>query len=297
MPQLLRRVQAVRLDRSSNVPNIARGHSATNQEIRESALPAYDTYWQPSDMALRGEYLQEQRLASSTSSAPSRVSAASTPSSTIMEHTPMSLDTHAAGQSATPARSHSMPSSQEGPVQLQYPYPSTAIQSTSHQGVNQPSSALHAIDEGFVKMSFPLQTADHLLKREALRSVMLSPWKLNGQFEPNASLLLQFMRLDAAEGRWYCSFWKDGKICGCSCKKKDHAKGHIRSHLDLLPYVCSDNWCVCELSWIMKSRWPLIPKCLNCPTSGSGCGRRYPAIEPLQKHRKGKATCEDWYVE
>ncbi|CCA71451.1 hypothetical protein PIIN_05390 [Serendipita indica DSM 11827] len=232
-------------------------------------------------VAPREKWAQMPELVTS-SGIPSQVSASSTPSNTVTDHSYMSSNTNATGEPSAPASNHDMPGSQVGSIRLHHPSTLAANQTSSRPEVEQPPLVLHAIDEGFVKMSFPLHTTDHLLKREALRSVMISSWKLNNQFEPEASLLLQFMRHDTTEGRWYCSFWRDGKACPCSCKKKDHAKGHIRSHLDLLPE-----------SWHYYARPPLTPECLNSPTSSVGCGRRYPAIEPLQKHRKGKATCEN----
>jgi hypothetical protein len=95
--------------------------------------------------------------------------------------------------------------------------------------------------------SFPLDNDEHRIKREALNAVMQSSWKQNNEFEPEASLLLQFMSLNPTEGRWHCTFWKDGRPCDCSCKKRDHAKGHIRSHIDHLPFVCNSHWCVSRI--------------------------------------------------
>ena len=102
------------------------------------------------------------------------------------------------------------------------------------------SSTVHSDLEQY----FPLDNDDHRRKREALNTVMQSSWKQNNEFEPDASDLLQFMSLDPTEGRWHCTFWKDGHPCDCSCKKRDHAKGHIRSHIDLLPFVCNSRWYV-----------------------------------------------------
>jgi hypothetical protein len=95
---------------------------------------------------------------------------------------------------------------------------------------------------------FPLDNDEHRVKREALKAVIQSSWKQNNEFEPEASLLLQFMSLDPTEGRWHCTFWKDGGPCGCSCKKRDHAKGHIRSHIDHLPFVCNSHWYVSRIA-------------------------------------------------
>lgn len=96
----------------------------------------------------------------------------------------------------------------------------------------------------FLQESFPLENDDHRAKRKGLGVIMTSNWKHNNEFEPHESFLLQFLSYDSTQSRWFCLFWKRGKPCECSCKKKDHAKGHIRSHLDLLPFVCKGPWCV-----------------------------------------------------
>ncbi|KIM33477.1 hypothetical protein M408DRAFT_154922 [Serendipita vermifera MAFF 305830] len=127
-----------------------------------------------------------------------------------------------------------------------------------------------SISRSEVWKAFPLDNDDHKAKREALYAIMQSSWKQNNDFEPEASVLMQFMEWDPIEKRWHCKFWKGGKRCTCSCRKRDHGKGHIRSHLDLLPFVCDS----------------------QCPYSANGCGKRYPAVEPLQKHRKGKTDCD-----
>lgn len=108
-----------------------------------------------------------------------------------------------------------------------------------------PSSLTARLD---LLQSFPLDNDEHRIKRAALNVVMQSSWKQNNEFEPEASLLLQFMSLDPTEGRWHCTFWKDGRPCDCSCKKRDHAKGHIRSHIDHLPFVCNSHWCVLQIA-------------------------------------------------
>lgn len=104
------------------------------------------------------------------------------------------------------------------------------------------TSTSNTVDHSFVAQSFPLETREHLSLREALDEVMKAPWKINHELEPNGDVLLQFMRYD--DGRWRCLFWKDGRSCACSCKKKYHAKGHIRSHIFLFPFVCNEPWYV-----------------------------------------------------
>jgi hypothetical protein len=115
-----------------------------------------------------------------------------------------------------------------------------------HQQSSQLPSSLTAHSD--LLQSFPLDNDEHRIKREALNAVMQSSWKQNNEFEPEASFLLQFMSLDPTEGRWHCTFWKDGRPCDCSCKKRDHAKGHIRSHIDHLPFVCNSHWCVSQIA-------------------------------------------------
>jgi hypothetical protein len=100
------------------------------------------------------------------------------------------------------------------------------------------------VDHSFLRQSFPLDSEEHRKFRDALQIVMQSTWKRNNEFEPDGASLLQFMAHDDNEGRWHCLFWKEGRPCECSCKKKYHAKGHIRSHIDLLPFVCNERWCV-----------------------------------------------------
>lgn len=115
------------------------------------------------------------------------------------------------------------------------PSPSPSIASTSKR---------HPSYDDFETQSFPLNNEDHNTMREALRTVMRSHWKWKNEIEPNDAVLLQFMVHDDIDNRWYCLFWKGGKPCDCSCKKKYHARGHIRSHIDLLPYVCHQKWYV-----------------------------------------------------
>jgi hypothetical protein len=94
----------------------------------------------------------------------------------------------------------------------------------------------------FVEESFPTLDDDHFRKRVALYEVMNSDWKINNEMEPKEQLLLQFMTHDRQEGRWNCCFYELGKPCGKSFRPKDHAKGHIRTHLKHLPYACAQPW-------------------------------------------------------
>lgn len=101
-----------------------------------------------------------------------------------------------------------------------------------------------SVDHSFLRQAFPLDNEEHHKLRNALQEVMQSEWKQKNEFEPDGAALLQFMAHDDVEGRWYCLFWKEGAPCECSCRKKYHAKGHIRSHISLFPFVCLGPWCV-----------------------------------------------------
>lgn len=128
------------------------------------------------------------------------------------------------------------------------PGPHEEQPTASHLPRSGSASPSPAILQHFVDTSFPLQTYSHVQKREALAIVMTSPWKLMNVFEPSEDLLLQFTSYDQDQERWCCSFWKDGKPCESSCKKKDHAKGHIRVHIQHLPYACQEPWYVTRSS-------------------------------------------------
>ncbi|PVG03095.1 hypothetical protein CPB86DRAFT_494251 [Serendipita vermifera] len=139
----------------------------------------------------------------------------------------------------------------------------------SHSPTVQPvQDSAEALAE-FVRASFPSDTEDHAKKRRALKAVMTSQWRMRHAFEPDENALLQFMKHDRKRSRWFCSFWKDNRPCESSCRKKDHAKGHIRFHIQHFPYVCQR----------------------PCPRDGSNCGKRYSAAEPLSKHRNPRVQC------
>jgi hypothetical protein len=127
--------------------------------------------------------------------------------------------------------------------QLPSPPPYEASPS-SHSPISQPlRDSADALAE-FVRVSFPLDSEEHARKRRALKTVMKSQWKLRNAFEPDENALLQFMKHDRKRSRWFCSFWKDGRPCESSCRKKDHAKGHIRFHIHHFPFVCQSPWYV-----------------------------------------------------
>jgi len=95
---------------------------------------------------------------------------------------------------------------------------------------------------GFARTCFPLQNSSHRAKRRSLISIINSDWWIQNIFEPDERLLLQFMDYDKHEERWKCSFWEAGDPCQRSCKGKDHAKGHVRFHIQHLPYACEPPW-------------------------------------------------------
>ena len=98
----------------------------------------------------------------------------------------------------------------------------------------QPPALLLAVVElpQFVEASFP----EDPQRREALSIVMVAGWRVSHKMEPDENLLLQFASYDNQMERWNCQFWKDGKPCESSCKKKDHAKGHVSG---MLVRVCN----------------------------------------------------------
>lgn len=161
---------------------------------------------------------------------------------------------------------------------------------------NQPSSSstIPKVDNqvsNFIDQSFPPFITEHSQQRAALLEVMESEWKKRNAFEPDGETLLQFMRYDSIKKKWFCRFWKKGKRCTCSCKKKDHARGHIRAHIGLQPYACDGNWYVSETRCLNATLTTLVS-----PNGAGACNKRYPATEPLKKHRRGGVKCSKWLV-
>ena len=112
-----------------------------------------------------------------------------------------------------------------------------------------PSSVISDVDvepprhgEDFIQESFPRDDSEHEGLRAALTEVMNADWKRHHIKEPDEDLLLQFQQYDRTEGRWNCRFSKDGRLCDRSTSKKDHAKGHIRWHIDHRPFFCENPW-------------------------------------------------------
>lgn len=143
----------------------------------------------------------------------------------------------------------------------------------------------------FIDQSFPPFITEHSQQRAALLKVMESEWKKRNAFEPDGETLLQFMRYDSTQKKWLCTFWKKGKRCTCSCKKKDHARGHIRAHIGHQPYACDGNWYASKTRCLKATLTPLVS-----PNGAGACNKRYPAKEPLKKHCKGGVKCSKWSV-
>jgi hypothetical protein len=129
------------------------------------------------------------------------------------------------------------------------PYPTMIHQSLAgHYTQQMPSSAANRdrntqIDStSFALARFPLQNADHLQKRQSVVSIINSEWWIRNTIEPEERFLLQFMNYDTHEERWKCCFWEEGNPCQRSCKGKDHAKGHVRFHLQHFPFACEPPW-------------------------------------------------------
>ena len=119
-----------------------------------------------------------------------------------------------------------------------YPEPSP---STATSDIETESPIQHQ-EESFIWDSFPADTIEHEHLRNELRKIMKAGWKLRHEMEPDENHLLQFTYYDESEGRWSCLFSKEGKLCDCSTRKKDHCKGHIRCHIDHRPFYCGNPW-------------------------------------------------------
>ncbi|KIM32036.1 hypothetical protein M408DRAFT_242548 [Serendipita vermifera MAFF 305830] len=143
------------------------------------------------------------------------------------------------------------------------PLASSGISTNDRDALNDPISFIHT--------RFPLHNADHAQRRESLLLVINSDWWRLNLLEPDEGLLLQFMSYDTGEARWKCCFWEEGRPCPRSCKGKDHAKGHVRFHIQHSPFACEP----------------------PCPRTGAPCGKRYPTPGPLYKHRTPRAECPD----
>jgi hypothetical protein len=121
-----------------------------------------------------------------------------------------------------------------------YPSPSPLVSPSSVTSDVDVEPPRHS--EDFIQESFPGDDSEHERLRVALTEVMNADWKRFHIKEPDEDLLLQFQQYDRTEGRWNCRFSKDGKLCDRSTSKKDHAKGHIRWHIDHRPFFCENPW-------------------------------------------------------
>ena len=106
----------------------------------------------------------------------------------------------------------------------------------------EPESPPGVTGEDFIQDSFPEPTDEHDRLRGALTEVMNSDWRRAHIMEPDEDLLLQFTSYNRRHQRWSCCFSRDGKLCDRSTRKKDHAKGHIRWHIDHRPFFCRRPW-------------------------------------------------------
>ncbi|KAG9052578.1 hypothetical protein FS842_009635 [Serendipita sp. 407] len=135
-------------------------------------------------------------------------------------------------------------------------------------------------------------TPNYQALRVALRAVLYSKWKADDELEPGAYHLRQFVAFSRNEGRsghargessemrirrtrWMCLFYVmdaqgESIKCRCSSTRSIQALEHVRRHIKLEPFVCR--------------REP-------CPENPDGCGARYSSMDPLRKHKRGRAKC------
>ena len=87
-----------------------------------------------------------------------------------------------------------------------------------------------------MRYHFPHDSQAHL--RRALFHVLNAPWKRVNDREPTDEVLLQFT---TRNGKLYqCSFAKAEGRCVKEFDRKDRVLDHIRTHIDLQPFVCRD---------------------------------------------------------
>lgn len=140
------------------------------------------------------------------------------------------------------------PYQQQLPMEPAYPYrpfpqdspPMESPSTISLEGI-ETGTPPHT-GEDFIQESFPDPTEEHERLRRGLTQVMNSDWRRMHSMEPDENLLLQFTNYSRTYGRWNCCFSTDGKKCDRSTRKKDHAKGHIRWHIDHRPFFCKHPW-------------------------------------------------------
>ncbi|PVF98167.1 hypothetical protein CPB86DRAFT_814897 [Serendipita vermifera] len=123
--------------------------------------------------------------------------------------------------------------------------------------------------QGFILRSFPYGTPDFERYQKALEVVMLDEWKVKNQREPSNDVLLQFMWKDEVEDKWRCRFWDNGAPCESACRKAEHAKNHVRRHINHRPFACDG----------------------RCSSSDGVCTRRYTSTDARRTHQKGTSKC------
>ncbi|KIM29501.1 hypothetical protein M408DRAFT_328752 [Serendipita vermifera MAFF 305830] len=112
------------------------------------------------------------------------------------------------------------------------PAPSSSSSQQSH-------AMLSEADDRLMRCHFPLDSQAHL--RRALFHVLNAPWKRANDREPTDETLLQFT---TRNGKLYqCSFAKADGRCVKEFDRKDRVLDHIRTHIDLQPFVCRDAGC------------------------------------------------------
>jgi hypothetical protein len=98
------------------------------------------------------------------------------------------------------------------------------------------SNHLSASDDHQMRYYFPHD--DQATLRRALYFVINSVWKRNNDREPTDEALLQFT---TRNGKLYqCGFWKPEGRCIKEFDRKDRVLDHIRTHIDLQPFVCRE---------------------------------------------------------
>ncbi|KAG8758324.1 hypothetical protein FRC14_000275 [Serendipita sp. 396] len=100
-------------------------------------------------------------------------------------------------------------------------------------------NGLSEADDRLMRYHFPHDSQAHL--RRALFHVLNAPWKLANEREPTDEVLLQFT---VRSGKLYqCAFYKAEGRCVKEFDRKDRVLDHIRTHIDLQPFVCRELGC------------------------------------------------------
>jgi hypothetical protein len=106
--------------------------------------------------------------------------------------------------------------------------------------------------ESFISSSFPPGTPDWERRRQYLREILTSSWRLRNEQEPNPDILLRLM--DKINGVWDCGFYENGVKCSsCSATRRIQAVEHVRRHIDLLPFACEGEPWYVLVSNLLKS--------------------------------------------